>query len=981
MEREKYINLFVDESKENLLALNEYLLELEKGSGSLQLLNDIFRVAHTLKGMASTLGFKEITELTHEMENLLDFLRNAQLPMTSEIIDVLFLCLDSLEILVDNVLSSVPKIVDITNLMYRLKKLIKLGTGGEIVEEIKHLTEEREIFKIEYSENEKKLILESLENGYNASEIEVILMKDSMMKAIRVLLIMQAVEAKAKVIKTTPSRDDLSHEKFGRNFIVTIVHTLPLEQIKEAILSIAEVMTVYAEDIKQKFLSELSLNEQNQKEKVLPLYTKYNQTEKNVLIEAINQGFKCFEIYITLMPNTVMKFVRINMIINCINNLDAQIIRSIPSSSEIAPENAPDNFALTIISNLDENTIKNSLLNISEINQIEILEILKSYLSESTQEKNIVEQKMDIPKFSDYEKLLVLDANNSLKRVVLIGVHLMPGTVMKFARYVLVTKRLESIGDIIKTIPSQDEMDRESFDDYFQIVFTTTTEDLAIKETVSSVAEITNIVDLLPIILNDKKNYQISTPLSTKEGINIQNENLEELIPNQKINYEKPLEKVAKTIDIPVEIEAIKYSNVIEESEMLETNIKPEIFSEEKKQKKLVSKKQTIRVDIERLDELINLVEELVIVRSRLTKIGNLLESPELFQSVRNLSMITGNIQNNAMRLRMVPVEHIFNRFPRMIRDIAKSLNKEINFVIEGEETELDRTIIDEIGDPLVHLLRNSADHGIESLQQRIKAGKSKSGNIRLIARHEGNNVLIIVEDDGRGVNIEKVKQKAIEKNIISKESAEFMSDHEAVQIIFLPGFSTVESATDLSGRGVGMDAVMSKVKSIGGSIYVYSETGIGTRFTIKLPLTLAIMEVLLVNIGNGVYAIPITYIEEIKELLPEEIKNINQVKVTVVRDKTIPLIDMSEKLNTTPCDKLKKHDDELEEETIPVIIVRTEEGKKTNGLIVDNIIGQDDIVIKPLGKIAQDKLNYISGTANLGDGNLALILNITNLT
>lgn len=953
MEREKYLSLFIDESRENLLALNEYLLELEKGAGDLKLMNDIFRVAHTLKGMASTMGFKEISELTHEMENLLDFLRNAQLAVTSEIIDVLFSCLDSLDLLVDNVSSQENIEIDTTSLMKKLKKLIKIGSGESEPENNNKISigDERTIYSIEYEKEEKDKILEAIENGYKASEIEVLLMKDCVMKSIRVLLVIQAIEKKSKIIKCTPSREDLNNEKFGRSFVITIIHSDDIEEIKDSVMSIAEVMKVYIEDLSNKFQS--SSETVSKSKETGSMMVKYSDTEANVLVEAINQKFKCFEIYVSLMPNTLMKSIRASMVMTSLNNLGCQVIKSVPSGNELSGDNVPDTFILTIVTEKTEEEIKKAILAIAEISQTEILEIFKGYL---TPEEFKTKKTLEKPEFNDYEKVVIEEAELSGKRALLIGVNLMHGTIMKFARYILVSRKLEQFGEIIKTIPAPEEIESENFENSFQVVFLTSADDKTIKNVVSSVAEITNIVDLIPVFPTNKKVLE-----------NINKEQAIETIKNMSI------EKLIETIEHET---TNKSYNITKNDKEINDSI------QQSKSKKAILKKQTIRVDIERLDELINLIEEVVILKSSLNKISLSVSSPELTQSVRILSMISTNLQNNAMKLRMIPVENIFNRFPRMIRDVAKSLNKEIEFVMEGEETELDRTIIDEIGDPLVHLLRNSIDHGIENYEDRIKAGKNKVGKISLIARHEGNNVLIIVEDDGGGINVDRVKSKAIEKKLISKEQASYMTEEELLNLIFLAGLSTVDVTTDISGRGVGMDAVLSKVKSIGGKISVFSEKGKGSRFTIKLPLTLAIMEVLLVGVQDETYAIPISYIEEVKELSETEIKNINQVKVTVIRDKTIPLVDLKEKLEVPNSTKEKDYiDPDIYTPCIPVVIVRTEEGNKTSGLIVDYIIGQEDVVIKPLGKLALDQKSYVSGTANLGDGNLALILNITNIT
>jgi len=985
VEREKYISLFVDESKENLIALNDHLLELERGAGDLKLLNDIFRVAHTLKGMAATLGFHEITELSHEMENMLDALRNAQLAVTTEIIDVLFLCLDTLDNLVENVNSEQPKKINITNLIDKIRKIISVETKKDnTVQEILE-KDSKDIFIVEYTKDEEATLIEAIENGYHATECEVILMKDCMMKSIRVLLVLQAIENKAIVIKTLPIKDELFQEKFGRNFIVTFVSTKATEEIKADIMSIAEVLKVSTDNLNIKFKNKLSKDRSFDTVQTLTakselFYTDYTETEKNVLLEAISQDFKCYEIYVNFMENCMMRAVRATMVFNTLSEeIGAQLIRSLPPSVDVLNGDFKNNIIITVISNSNENLIRDKLIHIGEIKQVEVLQIGKSHLIRT--EERIKQEKIEIPKLTDYEKLLILEASNFEENVFLIRVNLMPNTIMKYARYVLVSRKIEKFGRIIKTLPSQEDLESENFDDSFELLIATELNENKILEVVSSVAEVTNIVDFLPIAL------EYSQIAKQEEEKKLKKEDLEKvhnlIIKEDKKEEHQKIELKPKEEAKHIEKLYDGFSSVPAKDVSLINPLSS--ASENKDAKKGSLRKQTIRIDTERLDNLINMIEELVIFRGRLNKISSELLNIQLTQAIRSLSVISNQLQNTAMSLRMVPIETVFNRFPRMIRDIAKNFNKEINFLMEGQETELDRTVIDEIGDPLVHILRNAADHGIETPEERLKLGKDKVGNIKLSARHEGNNILIMVEDDGRGINTKKVIQKALEKGFISQEQANVMTTEEALKLIFIPGLSTSEVATDISGRGVGMDAVIAKLKSIGGNITIFSEDKVGTRQTIKLPLTLAIMEVLLVRLSDQFYAIPITYIEEVRELSAKDIKTINKTKVIIVRDKTIPLIDLGEKLNLSNSNIEKTNDEMdfrgLEEEVIPVVIVRTEEGKKTSGLIVDSIITQEDVVIKPLGKIAKDKYDYISGTANLGDGSLALILNITNLT
>jgi two-component system chemotaxis sensor kinase CheA len=280
----------------------------------------------------------------------------------------------------------------------------------------------------------------------------------------------------------------------------------------------------------------------------------------------------------------------------------------------------------------------------------------------------------------------------------------------------------------------------------------------------------------------------------------------------------------------------------------------------------------------------LNLVGELVINKTRLQQIGLSNQLQELSEAIEQMDRVTTDLQGIVMKLRMVPVGQVFNRFPRMVRDLSHSLGKEINLIIQGEETELDRTVIDEIGDPLVHLLRNSIDHGVEKPEDRIAAGKNPVGEVRLIARHEGNNVLLMVTDDGKGLKADLIKQKALEKGLVTKAELDSMDAGDILKLIFLPGFSTADVVTDVSGRGVGMDAVRTKIEALGGALELDSTPGQGTRVRIRLPLTLAIIQALLVQVHAETYAIPLGSIDSTINITPEDIRTIQQQEVILLR-------------------------------------------------------------------------------------------------
>jgi two-component system chemotaxis sensor kinase CheA len=489
-----------------------------------------------------------------------------------------------------------------------------------------------------------------------------------------------------------------------------------------------------------------------------------------------------------------------------------------------------------------------------------------------------------------------------------IVVNLQEGTQLKSARMYMVFHTLEEIGvEIVHSIPPVEDIENEKFD-------------------------------------------------LTVELIGIGN------VPQEKI-YEKIMgvSEIKSVIVKPLKIEEKKKETAVgsEAKESEEQSVK------EQKRTKIT---QTVRVDTEKLDTLMNLMGELVIARSRIADILKKYNIKEVDESLAQLSRITLDLQNIVMKVRMVPIEFVFNRFPRVVRDLARNLGKEINFIMEGEETELDRTFVEVIGDPLVHLIRNAIDHGIETKEERIALGKPPIGTVKLSARHEGNNVVIEVEDDGRGLNREKILRKAIEKGLITEEKAAALPDEKVFDFIFLPGFSTKDQVSELSGRGVGMDVVKNTIESLNGSVSIESNPGKGTKVTIRLPLTLAIIQALLVKVNNYVYAIPISIIDSTLIISPEEIKVVQNEEVIVIRGEVIPLIKLWHVFNFP-------HEETPSEMNVVVV----KHGNRKYGLTVDTLIGQEDIVIKSLGKIFSD-VKIFSGGATLGDGSIALILDVANI-
>jgi two-component system, chemotaxis family, sensor kinase CheA len=376
----------------------------------------------------------------------------------------------------------------------------------------------------------------------------------------------------------------------------------------------------------------------------------------------------------------------------------------------------------------------------------------------------------------------------------------------------------------------------------------------------------------------------------------------------------------------------------------------------------------SVRINIEHLDNLMNLVGELVINKARLFQIGANYKLGELNESLTQLERITGSLQEEVLKTRMIPVSHIFDRYPRVVRDLAKLKNKEINFEIEGSDIELDRMIVDEINDPLIHLIRNSVDHGVESPQERVKKGKSEVGYVKLSARREKGYVRIELTDDGKGMDPNEIAQKAIEKGMLAKEKLALMTEQEMLMLICEPGFSTAAEISDISGRGVGMDVVKTKVEAFNGSVTIETQKGKGSTFIIKLPLTLAIIQSLMVKVADEVYAIPLSNITEINSFAPDLIRTIEKKEVIKIREEIMPLVSLREVFDLPK----RAYGEEI-------YVVTVEVGEKRLGLVVDSLYSREEIVIKTLSGILK-RTKGISGATILGDGRVVLIVDIAGI-
>ena len=682
MDTNQYMDMFLDESHEHLQSLNEGLLSLEENSDDVSVVNEIFRNAHTLKGMSATMGYNKIAELTHEMEDVLDLIRKEQLKLNEDIIDTLFKCLDSLEQMINSVGDGEAEdVVDVTDLVAKL----------------------------------------------------------------------------SSISKGTP------------------------------------------------------------------------------------------------MP------------------------KAADATAEAAPQEAADSPSI-VLTDIDKDVLKQA------------------------------------------------------KESGMIGVHvqvtLAATCLLKSARSYMVMNALDELGDVIKSVPPAEDLEQEKFDHTFDVLLITAAEVKDVEEALESISEIEKVS--VNVVDTEAKAEEKATPAEAPKAA--------EAKPQAKAPVKTPAKAPAKKEASKKDVAHHKHQS------------------------------QSVRVDIDKLDTLMNLMGELVINKVRLEQIGQTHRLAELTETLEQMDRVTTDLQNIVMKVRMVPVSAVFNRFPRMVRDVSKELNKEINLTIEGEETELDRTVIDEIGDPIMHLLRNSLDHGVEHPDDREAKGKPRTGEVGLIARHEGNNVVIMVTDDGAGINADVIRRKAVEKGMISQEDADKLDDADAVRLIFLPGFSTADKITDISGRGVGMDVVRSKIEALSGHVDVETKIDEGSVFKIKLPLTLAIIQAMLVKVQEEMYAIPLGSIDSTINIQPTDIKTVRNKEVIVLRGEIIPIIRMEETLQVPHV----KDSDE-----IFVVVVHAGEAKA--GIVVDNLIGQQEIVIKTLGNLFAG-LKMFSGATVLGDGRVALILDVATM-
>jgi len=689
MDMNQYLSMFIDESNDHLQSLNEKMLELENNPEDISIVQVIFRSAHTLKGMAATMGFEDLSSLTHQMENVLDLVRNEKLKMQEFIFDTLFKSLDALQMMVQDITQGGEGKADVSEIVDALQSIVRgdFAEGGSAAASKPAAggSAANSASAIQLDQYQFSVLEQSITEGHKVLYIEVAIREDCQLKAARAYLVFDLLERFGEIVKSSPSVQDIEQEKFDRS------------------------------------------------------------------------------------------------------------------------------FSLYYITQKDSAEIQSMIMNLSEIDTAQVAAL-------------------------DHETLAQLNAGSKEAAAA-----------------------AEAAAPAPAPAPAQTQAQ--------------------------------------------------SAPAKPAAA------------PEAKANA-----RPAGGASAPA---------------------------------------RTIRVDIDRLDVLMNLLSELLIDRARLEQLATEVKRSDLTETVEHMSRVGSDLQNIVLKLRMVPVDTVFNRFPRMVRDLAKSLDKKIDLNIVGAETELDRTVIDEIGDPLVHLLRNAVDHGVESTAERIAAGKPETGTIQLRAFHSGNHVFIEIEDDGHGIDRNKVLQRALKNGIVKESEAASMTDEQVYMLLFAPGFSTAEVISDISGRGVGLDVVKSKIESLSGVVSVESKLGVGTKFSVQLPLTLSIISAMLIKVGEEKYAIPLSSIVETGLIRRDQIREVHGYTMVAYRDTHIPYMSLA-KLFDIPGFS------ESDEEETEIVVIR--KGDRLAALAIEDFIGQSEIVIKNLGKYLPS-IQGVAGATILGDGQVALII------
>lgn len=964
---------FIAEAKEHLETIEPNLLELEKTPDNLALLNDIFRPMHSLKGASGFLGLNRINQLAHKSENILDELRKGSMVVTSEIMDVILASTDALRQMIDN--------LEVTN------------AEGDV--EIEHIMAQ----------------IDAIMAGDSAPQPEPAVSQEAAPLAEDAPLAAEAHEPVAEA-EVSPAEGDDNPGLSTKEWVAALPCGEPYAltafgegHLKDFIDESYEIIASLNDG-----LLELEENPTGRDDLVNDLFRFFHNMKGNSGIIGYNELNALTHEAETLLNNVRQGKITPSHELIDLLLLVADVMEGLVQKIEVASGQATPFDTSPVIKQLQQ-VLAGGAISLPE-------ELLAAQHGSSMAGKGSDAQN-EVPE----EETPPVEVVNPT--IIPVGSE---GDDVEVFR-VTVRQQIEIIRAALATL-QKDGSHKESIDAVYRCL-------IAVRNACSFVGqtEIKVYAERTAGIVDQGRTSGIDFGLMVdllSQEVSIIDDMVQKALDEGKINTDadssaqvsesdsapeapakNPEVQSTSAVTVPPKPESVKQQPAPSPGGEVKTESTPKTSarpsppapsapaqaaqtapapaSAAAKPKPTASaakaasaaapageahkSSSTIRVDHERLDHLMNLIGELIINRNRYTLIARSLEGggenvniSEVAQSLSEttyaMARISDDLQDTIMKVRMVPVSSVFSRFPRLVRDLSRKSGKEVDLIMEGEETELDKSVVEVIGDPLVHLIRNSVDHGIESEDMRLAAGKAPKGKVTLRAFHKGNSVAIEIEDDGKGIDPDKMREVAIRKGVITPEEAAQLDDREAMELIFAPGFSSAEKITDISGRGVGMDVVRTNIKNLKGSVNTYSEVGKGTRFTLSLPLTLAIIDALMVNVSGQMYAIPLDAVSETTKIEFERLTDVKGRKAVTLRGEVLGIVELSEMLGLPRTDPLP--------DVLSVVVIHDNERRL--GLVVDQLLERQEIVIKPLGAYLGD-LKGISGATIMGDGSVILIL------
>lgn len=982
---------FIIEAKEHLETIEPNLLELEKSPDNLALLNEIFRPMHSLKGASGFLGLNKINHLAHKAENILDELRKGEMVVTSEIMDVILSATDALSQMIDNLeKTSSEGDVETTSIM----NLIDAIMNGELHSSTSIDQATQEIYN---NDSESDSLL--------TSEVDEV--RQPIAEGIIDLIPVKPVETTVEVTATIQGKKTENTTLSAHEWINSLEPKEPYALIafgeghlKDFIDEAVEITVNLTTG-----LLEIEKDLSNDPEMINDLFRYFHNLKGNSGIIGFHELNS-----LTHEAETLLNKVRhgeiiathelIDLLLLVVDVIDSLVERIESSTGIVQPFDiseilaclqsavAGENITLPkalvtsvpVMGTLNQDPIESETITIESQSLQKVSE--HSTTSSSSDKANEIAFAVTVQQQqSAIQAALEALAQDSSQQEYIDALY-RSLTSIQNASGVMGYDELKVYAERTAGLVAQG---RDSGIDFSLMLDILNQEVAIVNDMIAVILAGDGITELPAVTPHQEEDIVIQetnlvTAVDTDTNISVSSEStvsVEPLVSSE--NSSSSIKEDFNSMDSHV---PSKPGHVVETITNVTKNIKPtsSIKSSQAKPGNTGDtatehkSSSTIRVDHEKLDHLMNLIGELIINRNRYTMLARRLEeqgsnadiveiAQDLSETTYAMARISDELQDTIMKVRMVPVASVFSRFPRLVRDLSRKSGKEVELILEGEETELDKSVVEVIGDPLVHLIRNSVDHGIEPENERVAQGKPIKGKVTLRAYHKGNSVAIEIEDDGKGLDSDKLREVAIKKGILGVEEAKLLDDREAMELIFAPGFSSAEKITDISGRGVGMDVVRTNIKNLKGSISIYSEIGKGTRFTLSLPLTLAIIDALMVSVAGEVFAIPLDAVSETTKLEASRLNDINGRKAVTLRGEVLGLIELSELLNLPQATHTN---------VLSVVIIHSNERRL--GLVVDKLLERQEIVIKPLGSYLGD-IPCISGATIMGDGGVILIL------